>query len=56
MRKLLYTDKTYEIIFNAVDPDDIPDPNFPIQDPGSRGQTGIGSRIRIHYTDYLTTD
>jgi hypothetical protein len=28
-----------------------PDPDFlPIPDPGSRGQKGTGSRIRIHHT------
>ncbi len=34
----------------------IPDPYpdfLPIQDPGSRGQTGPGSRIRIRNTDYI---
>jgi hypothetical protein len=30
-----------------------PDPNFlPILDPGSWGQKGTGSRIRIRYTGY----
>jgi hypothetical protein len=36
----------------------IPDPDadfkfLPIPDPGSRGQKGTGSRIRIRNTDYI---
>jgi hypothetical protein len=39
-------------------PSRIPDPDadfLPIPDPGSRGQKGTGSRIRIRNTDYLFT-
>jgi hypothetical protein len=53
-KKWFVSSRKYDLGCSSRIPD--PDPDFlPIPDPGSRGQKGTGSRIRIRNTDNRST-